>query len=433
MDPLTLGAIAIVLLMASCSSSKDGTKDVPLTDTASLEDAPQIDDIVSTDSVSLSVDSGSHNDINAFVSGDTYDTTPEVISQTNACPAFPLQGKIKLFAQPPCEKNAVITDLDKTGFGVCTDFAQKHVVFQWDETGIVKSAALSIIPDQIEQGPDGKLAITGFDSKTQTIGVARLDSIVAQPNWLPFEAVTIDTQTFVPNFPKGMAYASGNLFVATGDISFTTGKPVYAPGAVLVYSGNVAIPKAFSSQGQNPTSMTAVSVHGQTFVAVVNTGNYNVPVGNPENKGSLVLIDPVMQKIIQSIALPRAGFGLSGEIAMGGGKIAIGSADNSGQTILFQLDNLAAAAMMVPDKIAPAGEFHFITTTILSDSGEYLISADYNSGKLKTWNIAGTTPQSLSPDITLDTNLIDNQGIGDGFCRGGKFYIVVGNTITEVE
>lgn len=410
-DPVTVSVIAIGLAMAACSSPKEKDKDVTTSDTVALKDAAQVDDIGSTDSVSVAPDSDS------FV---VSDTTPDIISKPNVCPTFPLQGKMKLVADAPCGKNGVISDLDETGFGICS--GQKNMVFQWGETGIMKSATLSMFSDQIEQGPNGDLAITSL------AGILRLDSITAQPILLPFDAITIDSQTIVPSFPKGLAYASGNLFVAAGNISFATGKAVYAPGAVLVYPG-----KPLASQGQNPTSMTTVSIHGQPFVAVVNTGNYNVPVGNPDNKGSLVLIDPTTQKIAQTIALPRAGFGLAGEITMGGGKIAIGSADNSGQTIVFKLDNLAAAAMMIPEKAAAAGEFHFITTTILSDSGKFLISSDYNSGKLKTWNIAGATPQLVSSDITLDTDLTDNQGLGDGFCRGGKFYIVLGNTILEVK
>jgi hypothetical protein len=416
MDPITIGAIAIGLIMAACSNTKEEGNATFIPSTS--DGVSPINDAQTADSIGLPQD---------------IDSYAETHGDVSPCPTFPLKGTLKLFAKSPCSPNANITDLDNTGFGICTDFNKSNMVFQFGDTGIVSSAKLSITPDQIELHANGVLAITGVNSATQSSGILRLASMNTSPTWIPFESVTVDQKTFTPNFPKGLAYLSGKLFVATGNISFTTGKPVYSPGTVIIYSDNQTQAQILSSLGQNPTSLSPVFIQGQHKLLLINTGNYNVPSGTPDNKGSMIIIDPTTRQITDSISLPRAGFGLSGEIAIAGGKAAIGSSDNSGQTALFQLSNLQLGATLIPSVAAPAGEFHFITASILSDDGSFLVSGDYNTGKLKTWNISGATPQEAAKEITLDPDVMDNQNIGDGFCKNGKLYIAVGPNIMELQ
>lgn len=416
----------LIAIGAGLAASACGNNTQPEKNAFIPSDTGNPDDIPSTDSTSTTADSDTAGD--SFV-----DTPTDTATAPSACAGlFPLKGQIKLFAKTPCGDAGIVSDLDTTGLGTCTDFQTQNAIFQLGDTGIAKSQTLQSTPDQISQAQYNNIAVTAMDGKTVAYGIMQLYGIAATPSWLPFEPTTVDQEKLTPSFPKGIAYASGKIFVATGNISFATGKAQYAPGSVLVYADGSTTAKTLSTQGHNPTSMgTWVDGNG-THVAVVNTEALDAGGKTAAQNSSLVVFNADTLTLEQKVDLPFGGLGVAGEIGIGDGKLAIASADNSGRVVILDAATLSAPAVIVTDPAAQSTSGpHMMSFAQIVD--HYLLAGNFNTGKVSVWDLSTTPPALSGSALKVDDNLTDYLGLSDVVCYGGKLLIAVGPNIMELQ
>lgn len=422
----TAGA-AIAASFSSCSS----TKEEAINDIASSKNTANdttVDDIGSTDSP----DSAPAYDLGAQPDTFTADSAKDIVSVLY--PNFPLNGKLTLFAQSPCGKGSFISDIDDNGFGTCSGNPDS-MIFKFNNSGIVQSKLVTILPDQIAQGEDGQLAITGYDPTSMHSGTLQSDSITSTSTWMDFSKTEVGQSTFTPNFPKGLVFASRKLFIATSNITFgTDSKPsTYEPGTLISYSDGSNSAQVLATQGLNPTSIGSWTEYGVTRVAVVNTGYLDYNGDTKGEKSSLSVFNTDSMSIEQSFPLPFGGLGVAGEIAIAGGFMAIPSADNSGRIVILDSNNLSGTPKIItiPEAQSKTGPYLVPFAKIY---GHYLIAGSYNSGAVNTWDLGTTPPSLVGGTITMDP-----LGIGDAACVGGdtqtpcKLLITSGDKIMAIE
>lgn len=416
-------AIGAGFAASACSTTPQPTDNSFAPSNGNTDASTTVDDIASTDGSSTTSDS----DTSSFS-----DSASNATTAPNACAhRFPLQGKLSLFAKAPCGDKGTITDIDDTGLGSCTDFQTKHAVFQLNNKGVAQHQTLNSTPDQITQAQYTNIAVTAMDGKTFAYGIFQMYGITAAPSWLPFGSASVDKETVTPSFPKGVAYVSGKLFVATGNMSFATGKAQYFPGSLLVYNDGSITATTLSTQGHNPTSIGTWTDATGTHVAVVNTEALDAS-GKTAQKSSLAVFNADTLKLEQKIELPFGGLGVAGEIAIGHGKLAIPSADNSGRVVILERDNLTAPAVIVTDPAAQATSGpHMMSFAQIVD--RYLVAGNFNTGKISVWDLETTPPTLTGSAIKADETLSDYLGIADLVCYGGKLLVAVGPTIMEIQ
>lgn len=425
MEPITLTAIAVGIFLSACGTRHyeggDSTTSLGADKDAAIgKDASpaSVDDIATTDSESAKLD----GDTSSYV---------DVIVTPSPCPSFPLKGTIKLLGTLACgTEGGFISDIDADGNGSCTDFTQSWF-FKFDASGITSQTSESKLLDQITTGAGG-LYYSAMDGQKGSYGVGFKTSAVS--TFKSFPSATISGQTFTPSFGKGVLWYSGKLFTTSSNVSFASGTPKYYPGTVMVYNSDLSsAPTILPTDGTNPTSIGVVQMHGKTFVAVVNSGDYNSlknPTA-PENTSSLTLIDPETLTIQSGPSLSNMrGLGVAGEISSAGTRFVLGSADNSGKVAVVDLDTNTVQTIATSTS---QNETHFISMALLFPNGASVVTGDYNTGALRQWDLSKSTPNEVGIPIAIDTNLNDNAGISDAVCMGGKLYVAVGKSIWAVE
>ena len=130
--------------------------------------------------------------------------------------------------------------------------------------------------------------------------------------------------------------------------------------------------------------------------------------------GSLDLIDSENSQNVYDVPLP-GGFALDGEIAKGGLWIALGSADNSGRIVLRHTDNLSNIELMAETPDGGDGKKHYMSVVKLTPGGQYLVGADFNTGKVWQWAVTEGGVTRIGTPIQLDTQPEDTVGDGGGF------------------
>lgn len=408
----TAGA-AIAASLTGCDGTKEGAgkADTPVGDAG---DTVTVDDIPSTDIASTSPDA------DALPAKDMYtDTTPPVPQ----CPGFPLKGTVKVFAEAPCGKDGFINDIDDSGWGSCTNMGGKNYLFHVGVSGVDQSHPTAGVPDQVVAG--AKLFYSGQLKDQWGFGAWEVGSQTAGP-WTGLPALSPG----MPSFAKGIDFAGGKIFVATSNVSFATGSAEYKPGTVFAFDSSLNPAATITTSQVNPSSVGHFELGGVTFLAVVGSG----PLDGKGAVSKIDLIDPATLKITQTIPLPFGGLGINGEIAIAGGRMAIGSADNSGRVVVLNTQDLAAAPLIltVTEAVGKSG-MHFISMTQLTPDGKYLVAGNYNTGKMSVWELGNESSKLVKQTVVLDDTLTDASGIGDAACINGKVMVTVGNQIKAVE
>lgn len=408
----TAGA-AIAASLAGC----DGTKETAGKDATPVGDAGDtvtVDDIPSTDVASTT------HDADAPPAKDIYTDTAAPVPQ---CPAFPLKGTVKVFTEAPCGKDGFINDIDDSGWGSCTNMGGKNDLFHIGASGIDQSHPTAGVPDQVVTG--SKLFYSGQLKDQWGFGAWEVGSQGAEP-WTGLPVLSPG----MPSFAKGIDIAGGKIFVATSNVSFATGGADYKPGTVFAFDAALQPAATITTSQVNPTSLGHLDLGGITYIAVVGSG----PLDGKGAVSKLDLIDPATLKIVQTIALPFGGLGINGEIAIAGGRMAIGSADNSGRVVVLNTKDLTAAPLIltVTEALGKSG-MHFISMTYLTPDGNYLVAGNYNTGKMSVWALGNESSNLVKQTVILDDTLTDASGIGDAACINGKLMVSVGSQIKAVE
>lgn len=405
----TAGA-AIAASLAGCDGNKDkATNDVG--------DAATMDDILSTDVASAAKDADTPPAKDGYT-----DTTPP----SSQCPAFPLKGAVKVFTQAHCWKDGFISDIDDNGWGSCVNMGDQKYgnwLFHVGAKGVDTFYQTAGIPDQVVTGT--QLFYSGQQKDHWGFGAWDIDPSTY--------ALWTDLPTLspgMPSFAKGIDLVGGKVFVATSNVSFATGSAEYKPGAVFAFDDALKPLATITTTQVNPTSVGHFELGGVTYLAVVGSG----PLDGKGTPSKLDIIDPATLKITQTVTLPFGGLGINGEIAIAGGRMAIGSADNSGRVVVLDTQDLAAAPLVltVAEAIGKSG-MHFISMTYLTPDGKYLVAGNYNTGKMSVWELGDTSSNLVKQTIVLDDNQMDASGISDAACINGKLMVSVGNDIKAVE
>lgn len=367
---------------------------------------------------------------------DSFDAGPDgAVNFASACPAFPLKGNFKLLGTIPCGGDyGFISDIDRiddeTGMGSCMDGATS-TLFRISADGIGDIQEITYGADQLAQHDD-VTHFTGFDAN-YAYGLGVFDPLNGNGvDWLGFSPEKLEGKTFTPSFSKGLLWHSGHLFVVTSNVNWATGSPVYDPGTVLVYpDDSSSLPDVLSTGGVNATGIGLATVNGQERIVVVNSGNYNsTNLSDKTSFSSLAMIDPESLQVLSTLPLDLRGLGIAGEISVAGALIALGSADNSGDVAIADLDT---QDIRVVETAKNDSGSHFITVALLWPKGNHLITGDFNTGKLQQWDISSETFIEAGAQIPLDKKLDDAAGISDAVCMGGKLYVAVGKDIWVVE
>jgi hypothetical protein len=312
------------------------------------------------------------------------------------------------------------------------------MMFKLSESGQVASIKLPQSLDQIDQGPNGEIAITAFDTgnppKPKPNGILFMQDFSATPKWIPFDSTTINGETFLPNFPKGIAFASGKIFVATSNIEF--GKDLtpkkYYPGSIFVISNNKTIDEAIYTGGKNATSMGAWTQGGLAHIAVVNTGYLNYGGATKGEMSSVTIIDAKTLDVKTTTPLPFGGAGVAGEVAIAGGVMAIPSADNSRRIAIVNLQTQPITIQTVTIPEAQSTGAHFVSFAKIY--GHHLFAGNFNTGTTSTWDLNTTPPALVGSPIKFEST-----SIGDAACIGGTpekpciLLVTLGDKIMRVE
>lgn len=386
--------LGVAALVAACSNTTEKTEDVA---SPFQKDAGGVDDIPSTDSTSEQPDSDTVKPI------DTY-----VAPIATVFPSFPLQGKAKTFADSPCGTYSFINDLDDNGIGTCSGGI--NMVFKLNDKGIGQKMQLDVMPDQVDMDANGEIAISSINSQYEP-GVLRMYGINATPSWLGLETVTVEGQTFVPHYLKGIQkLTSGQLVLVGGDIKFIgINADSYSPGVAVVFEGASVTPKFVPTQGHNPTSIGSWIQSGVTYIGIINTEALDASGNTKGQKSSLTVLNLNTFQTDQPIILPAGGLGVAGELAVAGGFLAIPSADNSGHVYVLNTQNLSTPpqTLTIADAANSSGPYLVSFVKILN---HYLIAGSYNSSVISSWDLA-TTPATPLPALDLGT-----KNIGDAAC-----------------
>lgn len=405
----TAGA-TIAASLASCDGAK-GTAKNDAGDTATM------DDILSTDVASAAKDADAPP---------AKDTTTDAAPSSSQCPAFPLKGTVKVFTQAHCWKDGFISDIDDNGWGSCVNMGDQKYgnwLFHVGAKGVDQFYQTAGIPDQIVTGT--QLFYSGQQEDHWGFGAWDTDPLTY--------ALWTDLPTLspgMPSFAKGIDLVGGKIFVASSNVSFATGSAEYKPGTVFAFDSSLNPVATITTSQVNPTSVGHFELGGVTVLAVVGSG----PLDGKGAVSKLDIIDPDTLKITQTIALPFGGLGINGEIAIAGGRMAMGSADNSGRVVVLNTQDLAAPPLIltVTEALGKSG-MHFISMTHLTPDGKYLVAGNYNTGKMSVWELGGASSNLVKQTIVLDDNLMDASGISDAACINGKLMVSVGNDIKAVE
>ncbi|PIR21616.1 MAG: hypothetical protein COV45_02420 [Deltaproteobacteria bacterium CG11_big_fil_rev_8_21_14_0_20_47_16] len=432
-------AIAVGLVVSGCASRLSDTDDTTgATDGGA--DASGVDvefavDTFSPDSITSSDLTSRNETTDSYVESKDTKTDIQTRVPTGCVAAFEL-GKVKALATP-CTNSAIINDLDETGAGTCSDFAKNNTFFQWGLSGISMNTPLSSTADQIALGNNGILIITGSDAATYESGIQWMTNVNAKPIWKTFAPVSLSEKEFKPSFPKGTLIYGDNVFVVTSNISFSTGKPEYDPGSVLVYSATSpdSPPKVLATQGANPTSIGKWTLNGKTYVGIINTESLDGAGDTSGTHSSLVVFDAETLAFIQKIELPFAGLGVAGEITVSDDNqhIAIPSADNSGRVVILSTNDLKATPQVAtaPEALVTSGAHLISFATFIGD--DHLIAGNFNTGIVHAWDISGSTPKTFGQPVTIDKNLTDYSGLAKGVCWGSRLFIANGPDIVEIQ
>lgn len=426
------------LIFTECDEAEQNSVGSPsgTTDTSGgrLQDA--VSDVVSDVQAATDAAAESKNDTGPV---DSFDTGPEMadsVTSAPQCPSFPLKGNVKLLGTLPCGGDyGFISDIDRiddeSGIGSCMD-GSKSWLFTTFSGGIEDIQEIGYAADQLAP-QDGVTYFTGFDAN-YAYGFGKIDPLNGNGiNWKGLSPVTLADKTFAPTFSKGLLWHSGFLFVATSNVSWATGSPVYDPGTVLAYPDNGEAPKVLATGGVNATGIGLAMVQGKPQVVVVNSGDYNSKdAGNPHSYSSLLGINPNGPQVLPLLPLkPMRGLGVAGEISVVGARMALGSADNSAQVAIVDLENQDVRAVKTAGQ-QPTG-LHLISIALLWPNGTQMLSGDFNTGQLQPWDISGATAVAVGAPIVLDKKLDDGAGLSDAVCLGGKLLVAKGKEIWSVE
>lgn len=366
--------------------------------------------------------------VDVTIAQDTY-TVPDTP------PTLPFAGTVTWRAESPCGTNGFITDLDEEGWGTCTALDGASHLFRLSagtDGAVIVDSALHInrILEQLTVVPKTTnhpevTYFSGVDPQLDVYGYFVYGEDVTGSNWHMFPDAEVNGTTFRPNFAKGIAVLDNTLFIATSNVVFDEQLNAhYHPGLVercdLTKGTCVGLP----TSGVNPTSVGIVPVNGVPRIAVVNTGS-----------ATFDLIDPadLDGDAIQSFSLPESGLGLHGEIPVAGGRLAIGSGNDTGHIIVMPVDGIGQSYTMLTMPGSNDGGFHLLSLIKLAPDGNYLVAGDYNTGTIATWKMGDTEgPQSIGAVILVDKDLSDTAGISDGIWWNGALLVAVGNQLWEV-
>lgn len=400
-------ATAIAAALAGC----EGSRNTPVSDATGTD---TMDDIPSTDAAITTADADATGAQDGYI-----DTTPPA----PLCPQFPLKGAVSLFAEAPCGKDSFINDIDDNGWGSCTNMGDKAYLFHVGTSGIDQYHQILGIPDQVVTG--SQLFYSGQHKDQWGFGAWDVGS-QNQDQWAALPTLSPGT----PSFAKGIDLVGEKIFVVSSNVSFATGSAVYKPGTVFAFDATRHPIATIATSQVNPTSVGHFELGGITYLAVVASG----PMNGGDNKSHLDIINPSTLALTQSIPLPFGSLGISGEITIAGGRMAIGSADNSGRIIVLNTHDLSAAPLIltVPEAFEKSG-FHFISMARLTPDGKYLAAGNYNTGKVAVWKTGDESSNQAQQTFAVDTNLLDAAGVGEAACINGKLMVSVGHQIMAVE
>lgn len=411
MEPISIAVIAAVFAYA-CTPGKTSTASVEID--ATSVDAKHVDDIGSSDVSSITPDA------DVPTSQDSYSEVTPTVPQ---CPSFPLNGAQSLFAESPCGKDSFINDIDDNGWGSCTNMGDKSYLFHVGATGIDQFHQTAGVPDQVVTGT--KLFYSGQLQDQWGFGAWDINGTKAD-QWTGLPTLSPG----MPSFAKGIDIVGGKLFVASSNVSFATGSADYKPGTIFAFDATLNSVATITTTQVNPTSVGQFEQGGVTYLAVVSSG----PLNDKDAKSQLDIIDPSTLTITKSIQLPFGGIGINGEIAITGGRMAMGSADNSGRVIVLNTQDLNATPLIltVTEAFGKSG-LHFISMTHFTPDGKHLVAGNYNTGKMSVWELGDASSDIVKQTLILDDNLMDASGIGDAACINGKLMVSVGNKIMAVQ
>lgn len=411
MEPISIAVIAALFAYA-CTPERT---DRPSADAGVTPlDVSHVDDIASTDSESPTPDGDTPTVHDSYV-----DATPSAPQ----CPQFPLKGYVTLFAETPCEKDSFINDIDESGWGSCTNMGDKSYLFHIGATGIDQFHQTAGVPDQLVTGT--KLFYSGQKQDQWGFGTRDIGSKTAE-QWTGLPILSPG----IPSFAKGIDLVNGKIFVASSNVSFATGSADYKPGTVFAFDATLNPAATITTTQVNPTSVGHFEIGGVTYLVVADSG----PLNGKGSKSQLDIIDPSTLKITKSIPLPFGSIGINGEIAIAGGHMAMGSADDSGRVIVLNTQDLSATPLIltVTEAFGKSG-LHFISMVQLTPDGKHLVAGNYNTGKVSVWELGDASSNQVQQTIVLDDNLMDAAGIGDAACINGKLMVSVGNQIKAVQ
>lgn len=345
----------------------------------------------------------------------------------------PLLEGFELFANAPCGAEGILTDLDEN-LGACANYTTgNHHLFSWDPQtpgSIASIIPLSYPPDQVLRTSDGIIFTTTY----QNPGLAVTDPIVGTESHIPFPTTVTSSRpssggrlvsSFAPNYAKGLVEIGNRILVATSN--YDSAHEDFLPGTVLAYDRGTGGFQTWETSGYNPTSVANVA----GSLLVVSTGALS-QAGVAGTDSYLDLFDPATGTRTNTLHLGRYAAGLSGEMSVSGdgSTLVLPTADNSGNLLVVNLLNFSFREISLRG-LGVSGDRIFFPSIQLTEDGHYALVGNFNDGKVYVVDLESAN--LASPALTLDTQLTDGEGLGDGLRIGGEFFIGRGDAVLRLK
>ncbi len=335
------------------------------------------------------------------------------------------------FGATPCGNDGFVTDLDE-GLGVCANYTtNNHHLFSWDATrpnSVASIIPLSYAPDQVLQGSNGEIYITTHQSPGLAVvnPTESSEAHYAFPTSIATNGVSSSGRPITaiqPSFPKGLAEAQGQVFIATSNYDVVHSD--FLPGTVLAFeigTGNYGV---LSTSGFNPTSVGTAD--GKLLVVSSGAIDRN---GAVTSDGFLDVFDPLSHDLLRSIPLGRHGAGVSGELTItpDGRTALLPTADNSGLLLAVNLQNGLVREIAMSNS-GVSGSRIFFPSLQMSADGASAVVANFNDGRVYPLDLEAGVSET---PLTLDSNTADGAGLSDGLRIGANYFIGMGPNLLRI-
>ncbi|MBI2342772.1 MAG: hypothetical protein HYV02_00290 [Deltaproteobacteria bacterium] len=279
----------------------------------------------------------------------------------------------------------------------CSSVMSPGSLFCYTPEGIPQETlALDFRPDQLAFLPanaegDLRLASTWHNPVSDQWGAATVNMTTGAIATFPFPpAPDKNGGNFFPNQAKGITTIGEEIFVAAGNVFFTTSPATYEDGLLARLSpddGTFSI-AMIPTGGLNPTTLDRVEMSGGTELAVANTGAFDLAKNDFVGGNLARVADPYQSaQVTQQTA---GGVGVSGEGTIIGHDWLLPAGNMGGNFCSFSLINPNTPPLC--SQSATDGKPHFLTVakTFPLGGSIYVMGCDYNAQACHWWQVTST-------------------------------------------